>query len=217
MSSTFPTPADQPTYPAGDGDSIQEANKRFAELCARVNASQQARARARIAEKRKAAAALEARSESNKRLAEALGTSVRYVRMLRSDGTTLPETAKTMAAILGGKPESYMRRPRRRGRRADLVAIMMKIPAEECGFTDFVADPPEGIDDGTQEMVAVLQARGARDFQSLEALVAFIDTLEFESVGVESAATVWRAFKIWRIDRIATIARFTANEGAELI
>jgi hypothetical protein len=167
------------------------------------------------------AAELQARkvhSELNTRLAEALGTSVRYVRMLRNEGTTLPETAKIMAIILGGKPETYMRPARRRGRRADLVAWFMKVQADGCSFTDFIADPPEDhLEGDAHNMIAVLQVRGAADFQSLETLIAFVSALDFESVSVESAATVWRAFKIWRIDRIATLARFTADEGAELI
>jgi hypothetical protein len=93
----------------------------------------------------------------------------------------------------------------------------MKVQAYACGFTDLVADPPDDLEDDTREMIGVLQARGAADFQTLEALIAFVGALEFETVSVESAATVWRAFKRWRINRVAMIACFTVDEGEELI
>jgi hypothetical protein len=171
------------------------------------------RARAKAAEKRTTEEARKSHAEENKRLAEALGISVRYVRMLRSEGTAQPETAKTMAAILGGKPETYMRRARRRGRRIDLVALLMKVQADACGFTDFIADPPEELTGDAREMIDMLRVRGATDFESLEALISHVGALEFETVGVESAVTVWRAFKRWRIQRIATLACFTIDES----
>lgn len=177
----------------------------------------EARARERAAERRRAEEERKVKADLNRRLTEALGTSARYVRLLRNEGTTIRATAETMAKILGGKPETYLRPPRRRGRRADLVALLMKARADGADFTDFVAEPPDNLDEPSREMISVLRARGASDFKSLEALVAFVGALDFESVDVGCAADVWRAFKRWRVMRIASIACFTVDEGEDLI
>jgi hypothetical protein len=174
------------------------------------------RAREKAAERHNANEARKSHAESNKQLAAALNKTLRYVRMIRSIGTTLPETAKVMATILGGAPDWYMRQARRPGRRPDLVAMFMKVQADGCGFTDFAADPPEELASDAREMIDMLDVRGAADFQSLEALIAHVGGLEFETVSVESAAITWRAFKRWRINRLATLACFTIDEGEEL-
>jgi hypothetical protein len=208
----------EPSWPGEELSAlIDEADaERTRELSRRVEPWQQ-RARERMRERRKVEEERKAKADLNRRLTEALGTSARYVRMLRSEGTTVRATAETMAKILGGKPETYLRPPRRRGRRADLVALLMKAPADGCDFPHFVAEPPEDLDEQSSEMIGVLRARGAADFKSLEALVAFVGALEFESVDMGCAADVWRAFKRWRVMRIATLACFAVDEGQDLI
>lgn len=177
-----------------------------------ANRPEARQARFRLAERRKAEAHRKGEAESNKRLAEALGTSVRYVRMLRSEGTTQFHTAQVMASVLGGKPSDYMRRGRKRGRQADLVALFMKAPAESCGFTDFVSDPPTLLGDAERDIITVFATRGVSDFESLEDMISFLGALDFETVDLAVAPHVWRAFKLWRIERIAAIACY-AVEG----
>jgi hypothetical protein len=94
--------------------------------------------------------------------------------------------------------------------------MFMRPNVSGCAFTDFIRRPPNDLGDDVREIVEVLQARGARDFETLEALVTFLQHLEFESINIAVAPDVWRSYKKWRIRQIGDVACLAVDEGQDV-
>jgi hypothetical protein len=144
-----------------------------------------------------------------KKIADALGISLRRARDLRSDGTTIEEHAEEIAAILGTRPEEHLRRPRRPGRKTDVVAALMRVdPDGLSGFASFIDDADtNALDDDARDLINVISEQHTRDFTTLESLITRLAKIEFGLFEADTAVKVWRAYQLWKINRITDAAR----------
>jgi hypothetical protein len=186
---------------------VEEGRRRLSPLEKRRALEAQRRAQQA---KRKADAAL------TKELAEALGTSRRFALIARTEGTTEPETARIMARVLGTDPKDHLRERSRTRRQMDLPNWFMRLWVPQGTFRDFLADEVE-LAEAVATVVRALRAQKGDDWirqgdiNSLEKLVLHLRSVD-QSDAAASAAAIWKAFKLWKIELVATMATRTVKE-----
>jgi hypothetical protein len=170
-------------------------------------------AKTRRTEKRRDNAAL------LKHLADTLGCTTRYARMLIADGTTDRATAESLARMLGTQPEEHLRKKRRTGRQPDLVSWFMKIWVPTGSFRDFVEDDSFKLPLGTYELLETLrEQKGAlkseqSEISSLENLIEYSRSIRRDFPVADAATKIWCFYRLWKIDVVAAQATRMANEG----
>ena len=93
----------------------------------------------------------------------------------------------------------------------------MNAYAEGCDFRDFIGDAPAMRNEHAGSVIQALQEKGAQDFTSLEALVTHLARLGIETTDPNAAYQVWQEYKLWRVDKIAAVARLTIDERADML
>jgi hypothetical protein len=171
--------------------------------------AQEAKRRERLKERK-------ADAEVTKALASALRVGVRYARMLRSEGTTDPKTARLMADILGTATRDHLRERSRTGRQVDLPAWFMRLWVPRGSFRDFLADPGD-LSEQAEKLAAFLRQQTADaqiqqiDIDSLEKLMQHC-RLFLQNGQAEGSSEIWKAFKLWKIELVAALAARTVQE-----
>jgi hypothetical protein len=167
-------------------------------------------AKQRRTERRKENAAL------LKRVADTLGCSTRYARMLISEGTTSRTVAATLARMLGTDPEDHLRSRRRTGREADLVSWFMKVWVPDGSFRDFVETDPKLPASACELVKTLREQKGSSqaeqlEIASLEKLISYCESIRPDSPVAGVAAQVWYAYRVWKIEVVAAHAARTAR------
>lgn len=143
-------------------------------------------------------------------LARRLGIAERNVYVRLASKTTSRDIAEKIAKHYGGKPEDYLRAPRRRGR------------TRSYPFRDFIRDEFEqaheawkqGLPDDKNPHADVMHIlytmycgrvdpKPPADFLTLESLLNFImRTGKFRIEERDSVALLWKLFRLWREEQL---------------
>lgn len=154
-----------------------------------------------------------------KHLANSLGCTPRYARMLIADGTTDRATAETIARMMDTEPEEHLRKRRRTGRQPDLVNLFMKIWIPNGSFRDFVEDDPSKLPPSSYELFETLREQegtlksAQAEISSLENLIEYCRSVRQDYQAADAATKIWRAYRLWKIEVVAGQATRMANEG----
>lgn len=141
------------------------------------------------------------------------------------EGTTHQGQAEKIARLYGGTAEQYYRDPRPKGRKRDLVGLMMRL-GEYYTFREFVSEETiaaeeVGALDACDSLISRLDleylAHGNRkppdDFETLESLLGYMRKEGFSLEQRDLAPLMWNRFKCWRIDQVAMEAKFDVEDG----
>ena len=123
--------------------------------------------------------------------------------------------AARLAEVLGGDPSDYLRKGRRK-RETDLVRMFMTAEHAQVSFTHFISDPDEAItDDDLKEFLRanIRKLKWGEDLYSFEAVVDRTRELGYTSLSLEAAENLWKAYKLWRIRTISSIAMYDVEDG----
>jgi hypothetical protein len=148
-----------------------------------------------------------------RQIAEGLGVTIRHARTLRDEGTCRHERAERIAEITGLDPSDFLRKDHRK-RNADLVKLFMTVDHRHVTFTHFLHDEDRVISDETVRVFldgAKKKFRPGEDFKSLERMIERLEQLGCP-LTLESAKTLWRDYKIWRINTISGMARYDVED-----
>jgi hypothetical protein len=154
-------------------------------------------------------------AQLTKLIAKEFNISPRHARNLRNEGTADPVRAARLAEVLGGDPSDYLRKGRRK-RETDLVRMFMTAEHAQVSFTHFISDPDEAItDDDLKEFLRanIRKLKWGEDLYSFEAVVDRTRELGYTSLSLEAAENLWKAYKLWRIRTISSIAIYDVEDG----
>jgi hypothetical protein len=168
----------------------------------------------RRAEEAEAKAKRENDAKLHDQIARELGITKRHARNLRSEGTRDPERARRLAEITGDDPSKFLKTGRRK-RETDLVKMFMTAEHGHVSFTHFISDEDDEIaDDELRSFLKenVRKLTWGEDLDSLESLVHRMRDLGYE-LSLETAEDLWKAYKLWRIRTISSIAICDVEDG----
>jgi hypothetical protein len=175
---------------------------------------QHAAAAKRRAEEAEAKAKRENDAKLHDQIARELGITKRHARNLRSEGTRDPYRARRLAEITGDDPSKFLKTGRRK-RETDLVKMFMTAEHGHVSFTHFISDEDDEIaDDELRSFLKenVRKLIWGEDLNSLESLVHRVRDLGYELL-LETAEDLWKAYKLWRIRTISSIAIYDVEDG----
>ena len=94
--------------------------------------------------------------------------------------------------------------------------MFMSAEHGHVSFTHFISDPDEVIaDDELRSFLKenVKQLTWGEDLHSLEALVHRVRDLDYQLMSLEAAEGLWKAYKLWRIRTISSVAIYDVEDG----
>lgn len=154
-----------------------------------------------------------------KRLAEALGCSVRYASMLRKEGTTILETAQKMAETLGTTVDDHLREKSRTGRQTDFPSWFLKLAAPGGSFRDFVRDDQLKSSRRAEILVTTLREMKGdawiqlAEVDTLEGLLQFCVSFKITHRPEVAVIETWTEFKLWKIELVSALATRMVKEN----
>lgn len=155
-----------------------------------------------------------------RRIAEDLGCSTRYARMLVTERTTDRKKAEILARHLDTTPEEHFRKRRQTGPQPDLVNWFMKIRLPNSSFQNFIKEdgglrrmPIETAElyETIRERVGDLKFEQA-EIASLEKLLAYSQVILPRFPNADAATKIWRAYILWKIELVSMHAVRMTNE-----